>query len=42
MICGKVELKWQLWSVLAEWLGRQTLNQRVVGSNPGECTAWYL
>jgi hypothetical protein len=23
------------WSVVAEWLGRQTLNQRVVGSNPG-------
>jgi hypothetical protein len=24
------------WSVMAEWLGRRTLNQRVVGSNPGE------
>jgi hypothetical protein len=23
------------WSVVAEWLGRRTLNQRVVGSNPG-------
>jgi hypothetical protein len=31
-----------LWSVVAEWLGRRTLNQRVVGSNPGEGTAWYL
>jgi hypothetical protein len=30
------------WSVVAEWLGRRTLNQRVVGSNPGEGTAWYL
>jgi hypothetical protein len=28
-----------LWSVVAEWLGRRTLNQRVVGSNPGEGTA---
>jgi hypothetical protein len=31
-----------LWSVVAEWLGRRTLNQRVVGSNPGECTVRYL
>jgi hypothetical protein len=23
-----------MWSVVAEWLGRRTLNQRVVGSNP--------
>jgi hypothetical protein len=23
-------------------IGRWTLNQRVVGSNPGEGTAWYL
>jgi hypothetical protein len=23
-------------------LGHRTLNQRVVGSNPGEGTAWYL
>jgi hypothetical protein len=30
------------WSVVAEWLGRRTLNQRVVGSNPGEGTARYL
>jgi hypothetical protein len=31
-------------NVVAEWLGRRTLilNQRVVGSNPGEGTAWYL
>jgi hypothetical protein len=29
-------------SVVAEWLGRRTLNQRVVGSNPGEGTARYL
>jgi hypothetical protein len=28
-----------MWSVVAEWLGRRTLNQRVVGSNPGEGTA---
>jgi hypothetical protein len=27
---------------MAEWLGRRTLNQRVVGSNPGEGTARYL
>jgi hypothetical protein len=27
---------------VAEWLGRRTLNQRVVGSNPGEGTARYL
>jgi hypothetical protein len=27
---------------VAEWLGCQTLNQRVVGSNPGEGTAWHL
>jgi hypothetical protein len=27
------------WSVVAEWLGCRTLNQRVVGSNPGEGTA---
>jgi hypothetical protein len=32
----------QLWRVVAEWLGRRTLNQRVVGSNPGEGTARYL
>jgi hypothetical protein len=25
----------EIWSVMAEWLGRRTLNQRVVGSNPG-------
>jgi hypothetical protein len=31
-----------MWSVVAEWLGRPTLNQRVVGSNPGEGTARYL
>jgi hypothetical protein len=31
-----------LWSIVAEWLGRRTLNQRVVGANPGEGTAWYL
>jgi hypothetical protein len=31
-----------LWRVVAEWLERRTLNQRVVGSNPGEGTAWYL
>jgi hypothetical protein len=31
-----------VWSVVAEWLGCRTLNQRVVGSNPGEGTAWYL
>jgi hypothetical protein len=32
-----------LWSVVAEWLGRRTLNQRVMGSNHGEGTAaWYL
>jgi hypothetical protein len=24
-----------MWSVMAEWLGHRTLNQRVVGSNPG-------
>jgi hypothetical protein len=30
------------WSVVAEWLGCRTLNQRVVGSNPGEGTVWYL
>jgi hypothetical protein len=29
-------------SVVAEWLGRRTLNQRVVGSIPGEGTARYL
>jgi hypothetical protein len=29
-------------SVVAEWLGRRTLNQKVVGSNPGEGMAWYL
>jgi hypothetical protein len=28
--------------VVAEWLGPRTLNQRVVGSNPGEGTARYL
>jgi hypothetical protein len=28
-----------LWSIVAEWLGCRTLNQRVVGSNPGEGTA---
>jgi hypothetical protein len=28
--------------VMSEWLGRRTLNQRVVGSNLGEGTAWYL
>jgi hypothetical protein len=28
--------------IVAEWLGCPTLNQRVVGSNPGEGTAWYL
>jgi hypothetical protein len=27
---------------VAEWLGRRTLNQRVVSSNPGEGTARYL
>jgi hypothetical protein len=27
---------------VAEWLGRRTLNQRVVDSNPGEGTARYL
>jgi hypothetical protein len=38
----------QLWiwcrqmCVVAEWLGCRTLNQWVVGSNPGEGTAWYL
>jgi hypothetical protein len=32
----------QLWSVVAEWLGRRTLNQRVVGWNSGEGTARYL
>jgi hypothetical protein len=26
------------WSVIAEWLGGRTLNQRVLGSNPGEGT----
>jgi hypothetical protein len=31
-----------MWSVVAEWLGRRTLNQRVMGSNPGEGTVWYL
>jgi hypothetical protein len=31
-----------VWSVVAEWLGRRTLNQRVVDSNPGEGTARYL
>jgi hypothetical protein len=30
------------WSVMAEWLVCRTLNQRVVDSNPGEGTAWYL
>jgi hypothetical protein len=25
-----------------EWLGCRTLNQRVVGSNPGEGAAWHL
>jgi hypothetical protein len=30
------------WSVVAEWLGCRTLNQRVMGSNLGEGTAWYL
>jgi hypothetical protein len=30
------------WSVVAEWLGRRTLNQRVVGSNPSEHTVRYL
>jgi hypothetical protein len=29
-------------SVAAEWLGRRTLNQRVVGSNPGEGLAEAL
>jgi hypothetical protein len=29
-------------SVMAEWLGCQTLNQRVLGSNLSEGTAWYL
>jgi hypothetical protein len=38
---GCEELKGK-WSVVAEWLGRRILNQRVVGSNPGEGTAWYL
>jgi hypothetical protein len=32
----------RLWSVVVERLGRRTLNQRVVGSNPGEGTARYL
>jgi hypothetical protein len=30
------------WSVVTEWLRCRTLNQRVIGSNPGEDTAWYL
>jgi hypothetical protein len=30
-----VTLDEQSWSVVAEWLGHRTLNQRVVGSNPG-------
>jgi hypothetical protein len=30
------------WSVVAEWFGYRTLNQRVVGSNPGESMAWYV
>jgi hypothetical protein len=25
-----------MWSVVAEWLGCRILNQRVMGSNPGE------
>jgi hypothetical protein len=29
-------------SIVAKWLGRPTLNQRVVGSILGEGTAWYL
>jgi hypothetical protein len=37
---GTIEL--YLWSIVAERLECQTLNQRVVGSNPGEGTAWYL
>jgi hypothetical protein len=34
----KLSIVWgeQGWSVVAEWLGRRTLNQSVVGSNPGE------
>jgi hypothetical protein len=34
--------RWMFWSVVAEWLGCRTRNQRVVGSNSGEGTAWYL
>jgi hypothetical protein len=32
----------QSWSVVAEWLGRQTLNQRVMVSNPSNGAARYL
>jgi hypothetical protein len=31
-----------LWNVVAEWLGCWILNQKVMGSNPGNGTAWYL
>jgi hypothetical protein len=34
--------QFDMWSVVAEWLGCRTLNLRVMGSNPGEGTAWYL
>jgi hypothetical protein len=35
-ILKEMHLNFGQWSVVAEWLGRRTLNQRVVGSNPGE------
>jgi hypothetical protein len=42
MVIKSFTLNKIIWSVVAEWLGCRTLNQRVVGSNPGEVTAWYL
>jgi hypothetical protein len=40
VVCKKTYFQ-SFWSVVAEWLGRRTLNQRVVGSIPGEGTARY-